>query len=242
MIRLSVIVPAFNEEKLIASSLASIWAAIAEGGGGDVEVELIVVDNACTDRTAVLAAARGARVVHEPVRQIARARNAGAAVASGAWLLFIDADSWPSGALLREALACMRDRRVVGGGSTVRARDVPFPLSAVSAAWNVISRICGWAAGSFLFCRAEAFGAVGGFDRELYVGEEIDLSRRLKRWGQARGQRFVILHRHPLLTSERRANLYSRRELLTNFWRMLRHPRRFFRDPSLCDLWYDGRR
>ncbi|NIR28260.1 MAG: glycosyltransferase [Gammaproteobacteria bacterium] len=240
--KLSVIVPAFNEEKLITSCLVSIRAATAACEREGLEVEIIVVDNASSDDTARLAARRGARVVREPVRQIARARNAGAAVARGDWLLFVDADSWPSRALMREVFACMHDARIVGGGSTVRVRDVPLALTLVGVSWNALSRLCRWAAGSFIFCRATAFNAIGGFDVEFFAAEEIDFSRRLKRWARSRGQRFVILHRHPLLTSERRATLYSQRELFVSFWRMLRHPRRFFRDPRLCHPWYDGRR
>lgn len=240
--KLSVIVPAYNEEKLIESCLVSIRTATAACEREGLEVEIIVVDNACTDDTARLAARRGARVVREPVRQIARARNAGAAAARGDWLLFVDADSWPSRALMREVFACMHDARIVGGGSTVQVRGVPFALALVGRSWNALSRLCGWAAGSFIFCRAPAFNAIGGFNLEFFAGEEIDFSRRLKRWARPRGQRFVILHRYPLLTSERRATLYSPRELGANFWRLLRHPRRFFRDPSLCHPWYDGRR
>lgn len=238
--KLSIVVPAFNEEKLIESCLASIRAASA--GRAGLEVELIVVDNACTDDTAAIAARCGAQVVLEPRRQIARARNAGAAAATGEWLLFVDADSWPTRELLDEALACMGDAGVVGGGSTVRVHGVPAWLALIGASWNGLSRVTRWAAGSFIFCRARAFHAIGGFDLDFFVAEEIDLSRRLKRWARARGQRFVILHHHPLLTSARKAVLYSQRELLAHLWRMARHPRRYLRDPSLCHLWYDGRR
>ena len=59
-------------------------------------------DNNSKDRTAEIARAAGARVVFEPVNQIARARNAGAAAATGIWLVFVDADSHPSAALFDE--------------------------------------------------------------------------------------------------------------------------------------------
>ena len=59
---------------------------------------------------------------------------------------------------------------------------------------------------------------------------------------RAHGGRFEILHRHPLLTSSRKAALYSRREIWSTAWAMFRHPRRFFFDRNLCFPWYDGRR
>ena len=64
-------------------------------------------------------------------------------------------------------------------------------------------------AGSFIFCEARAFRQVGGFSNELFAGEEIDLSRRLKRLARERKKRIVILHRHPLLTSARKMHLYT---------------------------------
>jgi len=54
---------------------------------------MIVCDNNSTDRTAEIARAAGAIVVYEPVNQIARRRNCGAAAATGDWLIFVDADS-----------------------------------------------------------------------------------------------------------------------------------------------------
>ena len=90
--RISIVIPAFNEEKFIARSLRKIKAAtdaFSELGWGN---EIIVCDNNSTDRTADKARAAGARVVFEPVNQISRARNRGAAKASGDWLLFVDAD------------------------------------------------------------------------------------------------------------------------------------------------------
>src|SRR6185369_12224787 len=96
-LKLSVVVPAFNEERLLVATLDSIKAAAQ--GLGDWNWELVVCDNNSTDRTAEVARAAGAKVVFEPHNQISRARNTGAAAATGEWLLFVDADSTPSRAL-----------------------------------------------------------------------------------------------------------------------------------------------
>jgi len=76
----------------------------------------------------------------------------------------------------------------------------------------------------------------------LYVAEEIDLSIKLQRFGANRGQQFQIIRGQPLLTSSRKVRLYSPWELGLVTLQMLRHPRRFFRDPTICYPWYDGRR
>ena len=95
-VKISIIVPAFNEEKLIERSLLSIRSAATTFSQVGWEHEIIVCDNNSTDRTGELARAQGARVFFEPVNQISRARNAGAAAANGEWLVFVDADSFPS--------------------------------------------------------------------------------------------------------------------------------------------------
>lgn len=240
--RLSVVIPAYNEEKLIAGTIAGVRASLRGAGMGAQNFEIIVCDNASTDATAALAAAAGARVVFEPERQIARSRNAGASLARAPWLLFLDADSWPDAGLMGELLAVIAAGRVVAGGATMRMQAVPLSIVLGCRVWNLISRLCGWAAGAFIFCRRDAFCAIGGFGLEFYVAEEIDFSRRIKRWGAARGLGFRILHRFPLLTSGRKGSLYSQGEIWVLLLRMLRHPRRFFRDPRLLGLWYDGRR
>jgi glycosyltransferase involved in cell wall biosynthesis len=94
-VKISIIIPAFNEERLLGASLRQIKAAAGAFTARGWEVELIVCDNNSTDRTSEIAYAAGADVVFEPVNQIARARNSGAAAASGDWFIFVDADSHP---------------------------------------------------------------------------------------------------------------------------------------------------
>jgi len=230
--KLSVIVPAFNEEKLLATTLACIRDA-AEG----MDAELIICDNNSTDRTAEIARQAGATVVFEPVNQISRARNAGAAAASGDWLVFIDADSFPDRALFAELAEAIASGRCVGGGATVRFDEADRASHGAVAIWNAISRSMRWAAGSFVFCEARAFRALGGFSTELYASEEIDFSRRLKRLG-----RLTILHRHPLRTSGRKVRLYSKTEYLKLLARVVLSGGRSLRSRDECFAWYDGRR
>ena len=110
--KISIILPAFNEEKLVERSLQSIRCAATAFSRLGWEHEIIVCDNNSTDRTAELARKQSARVVFEPVNQISRARNAGAAAATGEWFLFVDADSFPSVAgAAADARASRRRRR-----------------------------------------------------------------------------------------------------------------------------------
>lgn len=236
-------IPAFNEEKLIVASLRRIQEARRVFSRVGWESEIIVCDNNSTDRTPELARGEGARVVFEPINQIGRARNAGAAAATGDWLVFIDADSFPSEGLFLDLVEAVADGRWAAGGCVVRM-DGPIHWSwrVWVEGWNVISRSFKWAAGSFVFCEAELFREVGGFDHRLFVGEEVDLCRRLKRAARREGKGLVILTRHPLETSARKLRLYSRPELRRLFWDSLAHPWRFATDRRRCFMWYDGRR
>jgi glycosyltransferase involved in cell wall biosynthesis len=241
-VKISVVIPAFNEERLLPATLASVRAATAAFDVRGWSSEVIVCDNNSTDRTAEIARADGATVVFEPVNQIARARNAGAARASGDWLVFVDADSRPSPELFAETAAAISEGRCIAGGCTVRLATRLLAVRFFVSAWNAISRLNGWAAGSFMFCEASAFRQVGGFSQDIYAAEEIDLFRRLKRLARGRGRTIVILHRHPLATSDRKVRLYTLGEHLAFFLKMGTSRGRVLRDRDACYPWYDGRR
>ena len=233
--KLSVVVPAFNEERLLPATLANLKAVLT------ADCELIVCDNNSTDRTAEIARAAGATVVFEPINQISRARNRGAAATTGEWLLFVDADSLPSRDLLAETLSAMQSN-CMAGGATVQFESREPMVRFWLALWNATSRIMKWAAGSYIFCEAEAFRELGGFSEALYAGEELDLFRRMKRLARRRSKRIVILHRHPLHTSDRKTRLYSSREHVAFLLKTFLTAGRTLRRREDCSVWYDGRR
>jgi len=240
--RISVIVPAFNEERLIVETLQQVQAAMGAFAVRQWESELIVCDNNSTDRTAELARAHGAKVVFEPVNQIARARNSGAAAAAGDWLIFVDADSRPSAELFQEVAEQIAGGACLAGGCTVRLEGNYGLAGRSIGLWNAISRCMSWMAGSFIFCEAGAFRKLGGFSAELFAAEELDLSKRLKVLARETGRKIVILHRHPLVTSGRKFHLYTARE---HFWFLLKTVLgwgRTLRSRESCPTWYDGRR
>src|SRR3974390_2091385 len=171
---ISIIVPAFNEERLVGNSLAAIRTALNSFSARGWKTELIVCNNNSTDRTPDLAQAAGAKGVFEPVNQIGRARNRGAQAAAGDWLVFVDADSRPSPELFSTVAGEISTGSCLAGGSTVKL-DGDYPKANwVVALWNLLSRGFKLLAGSFIFCEAKAFRAVGGFSEELFAGEEIE--------------------------------------------------------------------
>ena len=239
--RISVIVPAFNEEKLLGASLAGIQAAAAVFARLGWDFELIVCDNNSTDGTAGIARAAGAKVVFEPFNQIARARNTGALMATGDWLIFVDADSHPSAELFADVAEQIVAGRCLAGGATIRLDEVWLVAGLSARLWNLASRLGRWLAGSFIFVEAAAFRQLGGFSQELFAGEELELSQRLKALARQTGRRVVILHRHPLVTSARKMRLYTLWDHLRLLARVM-YNRRVLTRREACTLWYDGRR
>jgi glycosyltransferase involved in cell wall biosynthesis len=239
---ISIVVPAFNEERMLPASLAAIRAAASAFDAAGLAWELIVCDNNSSDRTAAIARQAGARVIFEPINQIGRARNTGASAATGQWLLFVDADTQPSRELLVDVAHEIQGGRCLAGGAVVAIDREPRMARLVIASWNAVSRLTGWAAGAFIFCEAAAFREVGGFSLQLYAAEEIELFRRLKRLARARGSSIRILTRHPIVTSARKAHLYSPREFVAFNLRTLLTGGRTLRSADSCGLWYDGRR
>jgi glycosyltransferase involved in cell wall biosynthesis len=239
---ISVIVPAFNEERLLGESLRQVQAALAAFARRGWPTELIVCDNNSTDRTAEVARAAGANVIFEPINQIGRARNRGASAATGDWLIFIDADSHPSAALFDDVAAQIESGQCLAGGSTVRL-EAGYPSgNVVTALWNGTSRWLRWMAGSFIFCETAAFRKLGGFNTHLFASEEIELSKRLKKLARAEHKRITILHRHPILTSARKLRLYTPREHFKFMAKTILRRGKTLKSAEECHVWYDGRR
>lgn len=242
--KVSVVIPAYNEALLIMDTLHGVQhAAEASFGARGWEWEMVVCDNNSSDHTADWATSCGARVAFEPINQIGRARDTGARAAMGEWLVFIDADSMPSAGLFNDIADQIVAGRALGGGAVVRLdAEAPWHARLLGFCWNSWSRLVRWAAGSCVWVEARAFREVGGFGTDAYAGEEVGLSRKLKRLARQRGRRFVILADHPLETSSRKVRLYTPWEMLRLFLRMAFSFGGAAKDPKACHLWYDGRR
>jgi len=240
--KISIIIPAYNEERLLPTAIHSVKESAEVFINNNWQYEIIVCDNNSTDKTAEIARSLGATVVFEPVNQIARARNSGAKAASGDWLIFIDADSHPTAELFKSVIKEVESNKTIGGGCLIEMKNVPFIAKAVSEFWNLISITMRWAAGSFIFCRSETFKSIGGFNEDLFASEEIDFSKRLKRFARGKNLKFKIITKPGLHTSARKVHLYEKREYLLFVLKTMFKFGSTLRERESCKIWYDGRR
>jgi glycosyltransferase involved in cell wall biosynthesis len=231
---ISFIIPAHNEEALLGRTLASIHRAAPRVVDA---FEVIVVDDASTDRTAQVARRAGAEVVRVDCRQIAAARNAGARRARGDVLVFVDADTVLPERTLRAAVRALQ-RGAAGGGATFSFDRGASPwLETLTATFAGLMRLFNLAPGCFLFVRREAFDAVGGFDQRLFASEELAFSRAVGRIG-----RFQILCDR-VITSGRKVRAKDVwRRVLRLTWRWALEGDEMLKRREGLDLWYDSAR
>jgi glycosyltransferase involved in cell wall biosynthesis len=230
---LSFIVPAYNEELELPSTITAIRNATESA---NQEHEIIVVDDASDDATAKIARGAGAEVVSINRRQIAAARNAGARHARGDILFFVDADTRINEKHVAGAIAAVEEGYSGGGARIVIGGTIPSWARVFTKAFCTLYFGLNFGAGAFLFTTRENFETVGGFDEKLFIGEEIYFSVALRRLG-----RFRIL-REPVVTSGRKLRMYSAPEILGNSLSVILRGPRAARSRKGLHLWYDGKR
>lgn len=205
--RLSIIIPAYNEEQYLDDCLTAVQAEI-ERNAGWASGEVIVIDNASTDGTAEVAQKfPGVRVVYEPVKGLTQARQRGLNEASGELLAFVDADTRMPAGWIRRVL------EVFASGSEVVCVSGPYiyyggsPISNVliKLYWILLAMPAYWCTGFMVVggnfaVRKESLVRIGGFDTRIkFYGEDTNIARRLASVGKVK-----FLLRLAMLTSPRR--------------------------------------
>ncbi|MEE2912389.1 MAG: glycosyltransferase, partial [Planctomycetota bacterium] len=216
--------------ELIGRTIDSIHVAAKLS---DHPYEIIVANDSSEDRTAEIAERLGAIVVQCNNRQIGVTRNDGANASKGERLVFVDADTIVSPAIVQETIEAF-DSGAVSGTSFPRFdEDVPLMGRILTPTLRISFRILRLAAGAYMFCTREAFDAVGGFDKKFFAGEEVHLSMSLHKHGS-----FKTL-KSQVVTSGRKFQTFSSFEmLLTMILVSIPGVRRIRKRPK---LWYGER-
>jgi len=189
-IDISLIIPAYNEEALLPRLLETVRVARERYSGGADRIEVIVADNASTDRTAEIARAYGCRVAPVEKRRIAAARNGGAAVARGEILCLTDADGQIHPETFNVVKTTMDTGRYVAGATGVDLERWSLGIACAYAMMMPLIWLLGMDTG-VVFTRREDWRAVGGYDETKRYAEDVQFLWDLKRLGRKRGQCLV---------------------------------------------------
>ncbi|MBR6967477.1 MAG: glycosyltransferase [Ruminococcus sp.] len=202
----SVIIPAHNEEKYIGKCLKAIKAAAKESRDS---VEIVVVANRCTDRTADIARRFGAVVTENHDKCISSIRNSGVRASHGRIIVTIDADSIMARSTFAEIKHFLFSGKYIGGGAVPKFDRMSLGIAVSSAyvALNLIPMMIksgGPLSGTMFWCRRRDFDRIGGFDESLVSLEDMDFARRLRALGKTCGKKYGTLRKSRIVTSSRK--------------------------------------
>jgi glycosyltransferase involved in cell wall biosynthesis len=195
--KISFVIPAYNEESYIRRCLDAIIREIAGRDG----YEIIVVDNNSNDKMCEIVTHDypSAQLIHEPRRGANRAREAGFAASKGALVAFLDADTeLTHGWMDRAERAFAKDKNLVCISGPFIYYDLPFAVRMLVQIFygasyivylvnNFIFRSTSVIQGGTEIVRRDALEKVGGHDVSLtFYGDDADLARRLSKVGEVR--------------------------------------------------------
>ena len=198
---ISIIIPAYNEERYLPETLERIGQALSVV---DCPSEIIVVDNGSEDKTKYIAESFGAKTCSESEHNISKVRNTGAKNSVGNVLIFVDADTLVPPSLFRSIITAMEDGKCFGGAVSViygdfQRRWVKFYL----LGWRAWEAVFHTRQGATQFCRREVFSELGGYDESIYMGEDVEFHWRLAKLAKVK-QGFVSFIENPKVTTSTR--------------------------------------
>ena len=219
---ISVVVPAYNEERYLGETLKSIHRAKEFLLKRDaVPTEIIVVDNGSTDSTSDIALSSGASVVKETKHNVARVRNAGASFAKGNVLVFIDADTIVPDELLWRINQLFASPSCFGGAVDTDYRAAKTLVKIYLQLWRILGKLAGVAQGATQFCRSEVYASLLGYDESLYMGEDVDFHWRMKQFARRQNAHLCFIEDIRVVPSTRRFDQWS-------LWRTLVYTNPFY--------------
>ena len=226
-IRISLIIPAYNEAELLPRLLDTVDAARQCYRHGAAAVEVIVADNGSTDRTAAIAADRGCVVEMVEERRIASARNGGACRAVGEIIAFVDADMRIHEQTFNAIENALATGKVVAGATGVHLERWSVGIALTYALFMIMVWTLKMDTG-VVFCRREDFDTVGGYDERRFFAEDVQFLTDLRRLGRKRGQGLTRLRHVKALASCRKFDTFGDWHYFTELFRlvplMLRSP------------------
>ncbi|MFJ7666614.1 glycosyltransferase [Lysinibacillus sp. NPDC097195] len=214
-IKISVIIPAHNEEKYIAKCLESIAKASTLLQG---KVEVIVVLNRCTDRTEEIAQSFNCITLQNNDKNLSKIRNAGVNIAKGEIIVTVDADTMMNEHVLLKADNNLTTGKYIGGGVTGKFERMSFGIfvSTLLLIGPLLVKYGAISVGIF-WCYKKDFQSINGFNEKMLMAEDADFAKRLKDFGKKQGKKYGTIQ-NGMITSTRKFDKHGD-------WILLKRPK-----------------
>lgn len=208
--KLSIVIPAYNEEKYVGICIASVLKEIENS---QREIEVVVVNNASTDNTKKVAESFvGVKVIDEFNKGLVRARSAGYNGSNGDIVANIDSDGWlPKGWIENVFQEFEKDSKMVALSGPYIYPEMSWLFNCIVKLWywiglafslfnqHIIHRGAMLQGGNFIVKRS-AMEKIGGFDTSIeFYGEDTDVACRISKVGKVK-----FTFNLPMYTSSRR--------------------------------------
>ena len=204
--KISVIVPAHNEQDYIGACLESIKLAKKDS---QLYIEVIVCLNRCTDRTEEIAKKFGAIIVREDAKNLAKIRNAGVRAASGDVVVTIDADSRMSPNMLTEIEKLLNTSKYIGGGTRIKPERLSLGILVSSLVILFYALRFGLKSAGLFWCFRKDFETIGGFNESLVTLEDLDFANRLASFGKTKNLKYGTAWCSHIITSCRKFDKFG---------------------------------
>lgn len=214
-IKISIVIPAHNEEKYIGKCLESILKA---SKSFENQVETIVVLNRCTDRTEEIAKSYNCILLKNSDKNLSKIRNAGVDIARGEIIVTIDADTQMNEHVLSKAVENLITGKYIGGGVTGKFERMSLGIfvSALLLIGPLFLKYGAISVGIF-WCYKKDFQAINGFNENMLMAEDADFAKRLKDWGKKNGKKYGTIQ-NGMITSSRKFDKHGD-------WVLLKRPK-----------------
>ncbi len=227
--KLSIVIPAYNEEKYLGKCLEAVFLEIKKTNH---DVEVVVVDNASTDRTSEVAKSfPEAKLVYEPKKGLSQARHSGFIASTGDIIANVDSDSTiPAGWIDKVFLEFSKNEKLVALSGPYAYPEMPKLTNfivhiyyAVGFIGHIINhhflRIGAMLQGGNFILKRSALEKVGGYDTSIdFYGEDTDIARRISKVGLVKFMFSLKMHTSSRRFQEEGIIMTGFRYVINHFW------------------------
>lgn len=238
MIKITVVIPAYNEERYIAKTLQALSNAKTRYEKKTMnKIEVLVVNNNSSDKTALICSKYDVRLLQEKNQQIAACRNHGARVSKGEILIFLDADTIVPMNFFKIIEKNLSTQKIIGGSAKLISDNNNMISKIMYALWNIFSLLLPFK-GAVLYCYRDTFFEIGGFDESFYALEDVKFSIQLKKIGKKYNKKFISNKSLSVITASRKFKNIEMKKIIKMIHQILLNPFSFYRKKEIVGCWF----